>query len=120
MSLMCQTRICCLFILSPAQPNHLPRIMNCRWCACTTEIAKFFDSSDLYKCFLTASDAQVNLLSPALILYVDWGFSPGHMSMDLSSVLAALTLNGVPSVAARTIQMASPQGCTSGPAWQHG
>ena len=38
----------------------------------------------------------------------------GHMSMDLSSVLAALTSHGVPSVTRTTIQVASPQGCTPG------
>ena len=36
------------------------------------------------------------------------------MNMDLSSVLAALTSHGVPSVTGTTIQVASPQGCTPG------
>ena len=36
--------------------------------------------------------------SSTLVFYIDWHFSPGHMSMDLSSVLAALSSHGVPSV----------------------
>ena len=52
--------------------------------------------------------------SSALIFYIDWDFSLGHMSMDLSSVLAALSSHGLPSVTRTNIQVASPQGCTPG------
>ena len=52
------------------------------------------------------------LCSSALIFYVDWDFSLGHMSTDLSSVLAALSSHGVPSVTRTNIQVASPQGRT--------
>ena len=54
------------------------------------------------------------LCSSALIFYIDWDFSLGHMSMDLSSVLAALSSRGVSSVTGTNIQVASPQGCTPG------
>ena len=36
------------------------------------------------------------------------------MSMNLSSVLAALSSYGVPLVTGTNIQVVSPQGCTSG------
>ena len=42
------------------------------------------------------------------------GFSLGHMSMDLSSVFAALFSHGDPLVTGTNIQVASPQGCTPG------
>ena len=58
----------------------------------------FFSKSDLYKSFKIDSDTQMYLCSSALIFWVDWDFSLGHMSMDLSSVLAALSSHGVPSV----------------------
>ena len=52
------------------------------------------------------------LCSSALIFYIDSYFSLGHMSMDMSRVLAALSFCRVPSVTATNIQVASPQGCT--------
>ena len=54
------------------------------------------------------------LCSSALFFYIDWEFSLGHMSMDLSSVLAALSSHGVPSVSATNSQVATPQGCSPG------
>ena len=69
-----------------------------------------FSQSDLYKSFNTDSDHKIHLCSSALIFYVDWDFSLGHMSMDLSSVLAALSSHGVPSVNGTNMQVASPQG----------
>ena len=72
----------------------------------------FFSKSDLYKSFQIDSDTQMYLCSSALIFYIDWDFSVGHMSMDLSSVLAALSSHGVRSVTGTNIQVASPQGCT--------
>ena len=54
------------------------------------------------------------LCSFALIFYIDWDFSLGHISMDLSSVLTALSFHGVPSLTRTNIQVASPQGCTPG------
>ena len=56
----------------------------------------------------------MHLVSSALLFHVDWDFPLGHMSMDLSSVLDALTSSRVSSVTGTTIQMASPQGCTPG------
>ena len=52
------------------------------------------------------------LCSSALICYIDSDFSLRHVSMDLSSVLAAVSFHGVPSVTETNIQVASPQGCT--------
>ena len=52
------------------------------------------------------------LCSSALIFYIDWDFSLGHMSMDLSTVFVALSSHGVPSVTGTNIRVASPQGCT--------
>ena len=54
------------------------------------------------------------LCSSALVFYIDWDFSLGHMSMDLSGVLAALSSHGVASATGTNIQVASPQGCTPG------
>ena len=54
------------------------------------------------------------LCSSALISFIDWVFSLGHMSMDLSSVLAALSSPIVPWVTGTSIQVASPQGCGPG------
>ena len=54
------------------------------------------------------------LYSSALIFFIDWDFSLGHMSMDLSSVLAALFSPMAPSFTGTNIQVASPQGCTPG------
>ena len=54
------------------------------------------------------------LCSSALIFYIDCDFSLGHMSMDLSSVLTALSSHGVPLVNGTIIQAASPQGCNPG------
>ena len=53
-------------------------------------------------------------VSSTLVFYVDWDFSLGNMSMDLSSILAALTSHGVPLVTGTAIQVASPQRCTPG------
>ena len=53
------------------------------------------------------------LVSSALRFYVDWDFFLRHMSMDLSSGVAALSSHGVPSVTKTTIQVASPQGFTA-------
>ena len=75
-----------------------------------------FSKSNFYKSFQIDSDTQMYLCSSALISYIDWNFSLGHMSMDLSSVLAALYYHGVPSVTGTNIQVASLQGCTLGPA----
>ena len=76
-----------------------------------------FSKSDLYKSFQTDSDTQMYLCSSALIFFIDWDFSLGDMSMDLSnlsSVLAALSSPMVPSVTGTINQVASPQGCTPG------
>ena len=54
------------------------------------------------------------LWSSALIFYIDSDFPLGHMSMDVSSVLAALSSHGVPWVTGTNIQVASPRGCTPG------
>ena len=54
------------------------------------------------------------LCSSALIFFIDWDFSLGHMSMDLPSVLAALSSPMVPSVTGTSIQVAFPHGCTPG------
>ena len=54
------------------------------------------------------------LCSSASIFFIDWDFSLGHMSMDLSSVLAALTSPMVPSVTGTNNQVASPHGCLRG------
>ena len=54
------------------------------------------------------------LCSSALIFFIDWDFSLGHMSMDMPSVLAALSSPMVSSVTGTGIQVASPQGCTPG------
>ena len=56
------------------------------------------------------------LVSSALLFYIDWDFLLGCMGMDLSSVLAAVTSSGVLSFTGKTIQVASPQGCTRRPA----
>ena len=53
-------------------------------------------------------------VSSAFIFYAQWAFSLGNMSMDLCSVLAALTPIGVPSVTGTPIQVASLQGWTPG------
>ena len=45
---------------------------------------------------------------------IDWDFSLGHMSMDLPSVLAALSSPMVPSVTRTSTQVASPHGCIPG------
>ena len=45
---------------------------------------------------------------------MDWDFSLVHMTMDVSSVLAALSSRGAPSVTGTNIQVATPQGCTPG------
>ena len=54
------------------------------------------------------------LCSSAFILFIDWDFSLGHMTMDLPNDLAALPSPMVPSVTGTSIQVASPQGCTRG------
>ena len=54
------------------------------------------------------------LCSSALLFFIDWDFSLGHMSMDLSSVLAALSSPMVPSVTGTINQVASPHGCLPG------
>ena len=54
------------------------------------------------------------LCSSALIFFIDWDFSLLHMSMDLSSVLAALNSPMVPSGTGTNNQLASPHGCLSG------
>ena len=54
------------------------------------------------------------LFSSALIFFIDWDFSLGHMSIDLSSVLAALASPMVPSVTGTNNQVASPHGCLPG------
>ena len=54
------------------------------------------------------------LCSSALTFFIDWDFSLGYMSMDLSSVLAALTSPMVPSVTGTNNQVASPHGCLPG------
>ena len=41
-------------------------------------------------------------------------FSPGHMSMYLSSLLAAFSFHRVPLATGTNIQVASLQGCTPG------
>ena len=56
----------------------------------------------------------MSLCSSALIFFIDWDSSLGHMSMDLPIVLAALSSPVVPSVTGTSIQVASPQGCTPG------
>ena len=56
----------------------------------------------------------MNVWSSALIFYIDWDFYLGHMSMDVSSDLAALSSHGVPWVTGTNIQVASPRGCTPG------
>ena len=48
------------------------------------------------------------LLSSALFLHTNW-----HIGMDFSSVLLAVTSNGVPPVTTTTIQVASPQSYTT-------
>ena len=53
------------------------------------------------------------LVSSASFCYANVNFSSGHMSMDLSSVLATFTSHGVPPVTGTTIQVASPQGYTA-------
>ena len=47
-------------------------------------------------------------------IFFDWDFSLGPMSMDLSSVLAALSSHGVLLVTGTNIQVASLQACTPG------
>ena len=54
------------------------------------------------------------LSSSAFIFYIDRDSSLGHMSMDLSRVLATISSHGIPSVTGTNIQVASPQGCTPG------
>ena len=54
------------------------------------------------------------LRSVALIFFIDWDFSLGHMSMNLSSFLAALSSPMVSSVTGTTNQVASPHGCILG------
>ena len=54
------------------------------------------------------------LCSSALIFFINWVFSLGHMSMDLSSVLTALSSPMVPSVTGTNNQVASPHGCLLG------
>ena len=74
----------------------------------------FFSKSGLFKYFQTDSDTQMYLSSSALMFFRDWDFSLGHMSMDLSSVLAALSSSMVPSVTGTNNQVASPHGCFLG------
>ena len=73
-----------------------------------------FSKWDLYKSFQTDSDTQMNLCSSASIFFIDCVFPLGHMSMDLPSVLAALSSHRVPSVTGTSIQVASPHACTPG------
>ena len=54
------------------------------------------------------------LCSSALIFFIDWDFFLGHMSMDLSSVLTALSSPMVPLVSRTINQVASPHGCIPG------
>ena len=54
------------------------------------------------------------LCSSALIFFVYWDFSLGHMSMDLSSVLAALSSPMDPSVTGTINQIASLHSCLAG------
>ena len=76
----------------------------------------FLSKSDLYKYFMIDSDTQMYLCESSLSFLIDWNFPLGHMSMDLCSVLTALFSHGVPFVTGSNIQVASPQGCTPGPA----
>ena len=73
-----------------------------------------FSPSGLFKSFKTYSGNRLHLLSSELIFYAEWNFSLGLMSMDLSSVPAAFTSHGLPSVTGTTIEVASPQACTPG------
>ena len=75
----------------------------------------FFSKSDFYKSFQIDSDTQMYLCSSALIFYIDSEFSLRHMTIGLSSVLAALSSHGVLLVTGTNIQVA-PQGCTPGQA----
>ena len=92
------TRNCHLPLVSVRDPNR-PYI---------------FSKSHLYNSFKIDSDTQMYLWSSALIFYIDSDFSLRHMSMDVSSVLAALSSHGVPWVTGANVQVASPRGCTLG------
>ena len=72
----------------------------------------YFFSKSYYINLLT--DTQMYLCSSAFFPYIDCNFSVGHISMDLSSVLAALSSNGVSAVTGTNIHVASRQGCTLG------
>ena len=113
--LTCETQRCCTSIVNPPRSNDLPGIAICRWCACATRMGHtFFFRSDSYNSFQIGSDTQMYLCSSALIFFTDWDFSLGHMSMDLSNLLAVLSSHGVPSVTGTKIEVASPQGCSLG------
>ena len=73
-----------------------------------------FSKLDLYKSFQIDSDNQMYLCASAFFFYIDWYFSLGHMSMDLSSVLAPLSSHRVPSATGTNIKVAYPQGCSPG------
>ena len=73
-----------------------------------------FPKSDFYKSFQTGSDFQRYLGSSASNLFIDWDFSLGHMSMDLPSVLAALSSPMGPWVTGTSIRVVSSQGCNPG------
>ena len=66
----------------------------------------------MYVCMY--SDTQMYLCSSSLTFGIDWDVYLGHMSIDMSSVLAALSSDGVPSVTGTKIRVASPQVCTRG------
>ena len=73
-----------------------------------------FSKSDLYKSLKIDADTQLYFCSSALTFYMDWDFSLGHISRNLSSVLADLSSHGVPFVTGTNIQIASPTGCIPG------
>ena len=87
-------------------PYSVPLCIHCK-SAAFRHLPYFFSKSDLYESCQIDTDTQMYLCPSALIFCMEWDFSLGHMSMDLSSVLAALSSHGVLLVTGTNIQVAA-------------
>ena len=114
--LLQDVRVCLLEVVEGLEVTVLKTLLKfLRWCACAKQNRpNNLLQPSLCKAFQTDSDTEMYLVSSALTFYVDWDFLLGQMSMDVSSVLAALSSHEVLSVTGTKFQVAFPQGCTPG------
>ena len=113
--LMCRIQRRCPFIVNPPRSDDLRGIAICRWCASATQAGHTFFPNRIYiNLFRQIQTLRCIYVYPHEIFFIHWHFSLGHMSMDLPSVLAALSSPMVPSVTGTSIQVVFPQSCIPG------